>query len=205
MSKYEEALSFPRTKERRALIVKWLQTILNDEALIDCMALIGEVRVKKTLDDGTKVLLQVIPNHTLRPSPGYVRRLKSGEEGPANPWEDLAKCAPDTIAAVMGAPLPCTCAKIQAADPKRHFRECPMRAVYPEPATPRPALNERPKSIAWTCREPGASGMCLHGTCHPDNFKPDLEPLLNLSNSLTIDPKVQLHYSMLLELLSPSG
>lgn len=28
----------------------------------------------------------------------------------------------------------CTCAAIQAADATRHFRECPMREVYPEPA-----------------------------------------------------------------------
>jgi hypothetical protein len=27
--------------------------------------------------------------------------------------------------------LECTCASIQAADVSRHFRECPMRAVYP--------------------------------------------------------------------------
>ena len=25
----------------------------------------------------------------------------------------------------------CTCAEIQAADGKRHFRECPLRKVYP--------------------------------------------------------------------------
>ena len=32
---------------------------------------------------------------------------------------------------IKSAP-PCTCAAIQAADPTRHFRECPLRAQYPE-------------------------------------------------------------------------
>lgn len=30
----------------------------------------------------------------------------------------------------FGSPK-CTCAAIQAADTKRHFRECPMRVLYP--------------------------------------------------------------------------
>lgn len=28
-------------------------------------------------------------------------------------------------------PTRCTCAAIQAADPRRHFRECPLRAEHP--------------------------------------------------------------------------
>lgn len=34
----------------------------------------------------------------------------------------------------------CTCARIQAADATRHFRECPKRAEYPEPAKAVPQL-----------------------------------------------------------------
>ena len=51
-------------------------------------------------------------------------------------WNDEASTdmmlrAVEVLELAHGSPQ-CTCASIQASDATRHFRECPMRALYPK-------------------------------------------------------------------------
>jgi len=52
-------------------------------------------------------------------------------------------CTCELLSPSKPNPLACTCVALQAADETRHFRECPRRALHPDPGT-RVVLSDNP-------------------------------------------------------------
>ena len=54
----------------------------------------------------------------------------------------------------------CTCPSIQSADASRHFRECPMRAVYPEVGLHEPSKGDREAFVDWSMGKDESQEEC---------------------------------------------